>query len=137
MRQSLNMEGADENSIMAMGGRVKSLPREDMSGGYAGTESSLIGRVDNLRRSTKNSEVREVTGKLLGYGKRGNRPSANALPQPKEFTVSEVKVNVMGRPETRNGDISSDRFATEYVNVGSAKPRAIPNFTRILSARTA
>ena len=47
-------------------------------------------------------------------------------------------MNVTGRPETRNGDVSSDRFATEYVNVGgSAKPGAIPNFSRILSARSA
>lgn len=75
------MEGADESYALAMGGRVKSQPREDSSI-HAGTESSLIARVDSMRRSTKNSEVREVTGKLLGYGKRGNRPSANALPQP-------------------------------------------------------
>ena len=47
-------------------------------------------------------------------------------------------MNVTGRPETRNGDVSSDRgFATEYVNVGGgAKPGAIPNFSRILSARS-
>ena len=81
-----------------MGGRVRSLPRDD--GNYE--EGSLIGRTTDVRRSTQNGEVRTLTNRLMAYGKRGNRPSANVLPKPSSFTVSEVVVKVAGAEGTRN-----------------------------------
>ena len=91
----------------------------------------------DLRRSTKNAEVRQLTGKLMQYGKRGNRPSANALPKPNSFAISEVKVRVSGREDGKREDSSESRGYSEYVHLnGDKRPGNIPNFSRILSAKT-
>ena len=73
----------------------------------------------------------------MQYGKRGNRPSANALPKPNSFAISEVKVRVSGRDDKRE-DSSESRGFSEYVDLkGNRRPGNIPNFSRILSAKTA
>ena len=93
----------------------------------------------DVRRSTKNAEVRQLTGKLMQYGKRGNRPSANQLPKPNSFAISEVKMRVIGgREDGKREDSSESRGYSEYVNLkGDKRPGNIPNFSRILSAKTA
>jgi len=76
-------------------GRASSLPREQSS--TLNADSSILEKANELRRSTKNSQVRNLTGKLIGFGKKGNRPSANMLPKSNSYAVSEVHVNVQGR----------------------------------------
>ena len=68
------------------GTRVKSLPRDE----------NISANVDFQvqRQSTKNSEVRNLHGQLLAYGKTGNRPSLSNLPTQQKLTVSQVNVTL-------------------------------------------
>lgn len=64
----------------------------------------------------------------MAFGKKGNRPKH--VPKPSNFAISEVKVNVSGRQDTRN-DSSNSRGYSEIAGV-----KKIPQFSRILSAKT-
>lgn len=132
VQKSLN---TDESSLQ-INSRIRSLPREESQ--TIGTVTPLVDRFGEIRRSTKNAEVRQLTGQLMQYGKRGNRPSANALPKPNSFAISEVKVRVSGREDNKREDSSESRGFSEYVDLkGNKRPGNIPNFSRILSAKTA
>ena len=61
-----------------MGGRIRSLPREPSQ---TIGDTGMMNKVLDVRRSTKNAEVRQLTDQLIAFGKRGNRPSANLLPK--------------------------------------------------------
>jgi len=71
----------------------------------------------------------------MAYGRSGNRPSGKILPKPNQFTVSDLKVNITAMKETRN-DSNDSRGVSEYVDLKSKKLNNIPNFSRILSAKT-
>ena len=102
MRNSMVQKslGASDIPKLQIGGRVRSLPREE---NLINTEGgSLVTHTNELRRSTKNAEVRQLTEQLINFGKRGNRPSANMLPRPVNFTTSEINVNITGRDDSND-----------------------------------
>ena len=60
VQKSLN---AGNGSSLDVGQRIRSLPREDSQ--TIGASTPLIEGFGDVRRSTKNAEVRQLTGKLM------------------------------------------------------------------------
>ena len=138
-----SMMGA--NVMSSLDNRVRSLPREQSST-LVPDASHVLDRANDMRHSTKNADVTQLNSKLQGFRNRGNRPSAAALPRPSTYTITGLpgknKDRSGGRGEEKSDD--SRNLMSEYVhrrdplgkkNTGGTIS-SIPNFSRILSAKT-
>ena len=117
------------------GQRVKSLPRDE----NLADDAEQLGR--DMGRSTKNSEMRNLCGQLLSYGKTGNRPSLQNLPKAQQFTVSQVNVHVTGREHSRGDSDDSRGYqyseADRFVGGRFNREQRHQNLTRLMSSKTA
>ena len=134
--------------LNSLDNRIKSLPREQRGSSLNADPSNLLDRVNDMRRSTADKDAKQLRGQLKGYNKRGNRPSVGHLPRPSTYTIQDGAVDTShANDRTRDENHSNDsrnlmseigprRGKNLTKAAGPPAVQSIPNFSRILSAKT-